>query len=362
MKEISVGNQVSGEIILKSEEYVFVDLGQKKDGILPVKSLNPDTDLNELKMGDQITAFVSKIASDSIELSQVINKKKIDFADIKNAYEQKIPVKGKVVETCKGGFRIKIMGKMGFCPISQIDQFFVDDPEAFVNKELYFFITDFEAASRNIIVSHKQYLLHSAKEKWKKIHADWLKDSSIEFHAKVLKVQDKGIVVQLDNQLTAFLPTSEVSMTHIDENKEKLAQQGQFKIRIKKINISDERQGAIVTLAEYRKDSWQGIMERFTIGQVVQGQIVQNVRAGVLIELEENFNAFLPNSEINRCDYLSAKELAVNSLLDVRIKDIDPVKRQVILSLPEKGSEQDWQQYKQDSSTGFKPFQKLFNQ
>ncbi|GKT30352.1 Ribosomal protein S1-like protein, partial [Aduncisulcus paluster] len=50
---------------------------------------------------------------------------------LREAYENKVPVEGKVAETCKGGFRVKMMHRKVFCPVSQIDTSFVEDAEAF---------------------------------------------------------------------------------------------------------------------------------------------------------------------------------------------------------------------------------------
>ena len=70
---------------------------------------------------------------------------------LKEAYEKEVPVEGKVLETCKGGFRVEIMQRKAFCPISQIDLSYVENPDDYVGQPYQFSIIKFEENGKNIV-------------------------------------------------------------------------------------------------------------------------------------------------------------------------------------------------------------------
>ena len=63
---------------------------------------------------------------------------------LQEAHESQIPVEGKVQATCKGGFDVRLLQKRAFCPISQIDLVYVEDPDPYVGQTFSFVIKRFE--------------------------------------------------------------------------------------------------------------------------------------------------------------------------------------------------------------------------
>lgn len=56
-----------------------------------------------------------------------------------------------------GGFRVQVMGKTAFCPISQIDSRFVQDGSDYDSKfSLYYYLT--REKGRDIVVSRRKLL------------------------------------------------------------------------------------------------------------------------------------------------------------------------------------------------------------
>jgi len=74
------------------------------------------------------------------------------------AHQNRIPVEGKVIETCKGGFRVQVMGQTAFCPVSQMDVHYVEKPEEFVGAVFPFLIERIEARGKNLVVNRRRLL------------------------------------------------------------------------------------------------------------------------------------------------------------------------------------------------------------
>ncbi len=352
MKKLKIGDVVEGEIILISDEFIFIDIGVKTDGILPIRSLSPNINVKNLKIGDKITANINKISYDSIELTQVLNKKEGHLNELKNAYENKIPIKGKIANSVNGGFKVNIMGKTAFCPISHIDLYHIDNVEPFINKEFLFQIIDFDPSSNKIVVSRKEILKKEQLSIWQKLKEEWETNSDLIINGKIKKEVNNGYLVELENKLMAYLPQHELN------SKEKINYNASLQFKIKNMKIEKDRIYVLLTLNFLANKDWGESLKKFKIGDIVQGQIKNVIKGGYIIEIDDNLNGFLPNHEIDKNPQISIKELQLYSLLDVEIKDIEYFKKQIILKIPE--NKEDWQQYIAKNEKKYNPFAEYF--
>jgi small subunit ribosomal protein S1 len=122
--DLQIGNTVRGKIIFISNETVFVDIGSKMDGIVEKAELLDENKELHYKEGDVVELYVVGLKEDEIKLSKALSGIG-SFTLLKEAYENRVPVEGKILETCKGGLRAEVMGKKAFCPASQVDINFV---------------------------------------------------------------------------------------------------------------------------------------------------------------------------------------------------------------------------------------------
>ena len=55
--------------------------------------------------------------------------------DLEDAFDKELSVEGRVAEVCNGGFRVQLKGKLAFCPISQMDNKRIDQPDLDVTPD-----------------------------------------------------------------------------------------------------------------------------------------------------------------------------------------------------------------------------------
>ncbi len=108
-------------------------------------------------VGSTITAWV-RLDGEKQYLSISGHARGRDTAPIEEAHRSGMPLSGIVRETNKGGFRIDLGGHRAFCPISQIDSHFVEDPQVFVGQTLQFRVVEFGAGGRTLVVSRRAIL------------------------------------------------------------------------------------------------------------------------------------------------------------------------------------------------------------
>ena len=141
-KEVRIGDKISGKIVSLGRDSVFIDTGTKIDGVVDkAELLDKDGQMN-LEEGDMLELYVVALAEDEIRLSKAVSG--IGGLNmLKEAYEKAVPVEGKIIETCKGGLRVEVLQRRAFCPISQVDLAYIEDPADYVGKTFEFLITTF---------------------------------------------------------------------------------------------------------------------------------------------------------------------------------------------------------------------------
>ncbi len=80
-------------------------------------------------------------------------------AGLETAWQSGIPVEGRLEKETKGGFEVRIHGLRAFCPLSQIERGFCNEPERYIGQKLPFEIINLERNGRNIVLSRRKLLL-----------------------------------------------------------------------------------------------------------------------------------------------------------------------------------------------------------
>ena len=119
-KDMQVGDKVRGKIISISNDTIFVDIGNKIDGVVETAEMLDQNQQMPYKEGDTVELYVVELREDEIRLSKALSGAG-SFDLLREAHQNAVPVDGKILETCKGGLRVEVMGRKAFCPASQID-------------------------------------------------------------------------------------------------------------------------------------------------------------------------------------------------------------------------------------------------
>ncbi|HSN87801.1 MAG TPA: S1 RNA-binding domain-containing protein, partial [Thermoanaerobaculia bacterium] len=169
----AVGEKVSGHILSIGEESVFVDLGAKSEGTIPVAELKDAEGNVTVNVGDTIEATVTGTNPESgtIELRKKAGGKGKKAAEvvpeIRQAFENGLPLEGTVTGLNKGGAEVQVYGMRAFCPLSQLDLRYVENPQQFVGQRLTFRVSRIEPGKTrpNIVLSRRALLEEEAETK-----------------------------------------------------------------------------------------------------------------------------------------------------------------------------------------------------
>ena len=151
------GDKVKGRIISMDSNTVFVDVGDKRDGVVDRVELTDNEGNVTVKEGEELDLYVVNVGTGGIKLSKSLSGAGgVDM--LRQAFETKLPVEGRVAGPCKGGFNVMLFGKRAFCPASQMDLRPGVDPAEHTNKHYSFAVIKFEERGRNVVVSRRALL------------------------------------------------------------------------------------------------------------------------------------------------------------------------------------------------------------
>ncbi len=336
-----VGEVVSGRVISIGSEAAFVDLGAKSEGMLEIDQIrNRDGELICV-VGDVIEARVveSGGASGVIVLRRRMGGKGIDIiAELSTAFEHRMPVDGVVAAVINGGFEVTVAGARGFCPISQIDNKFVEDPEPFVGRKLSFRITKLEAGRGgrpNIVVSRRALL----EEEAALLAAELRKRLEVGLIVKgvVTTIKDYGAFVDIGG-LEGMLHISELGHSRVAHPSDLLAVGQTVEVQVTKIepNRDPKRSEKIsLSLKSLAEDPWQQVANRFVLGSRVAGEVVRVQPFGAFVELAPGVEGLVHISELSNEKRINNPREVVNvgDRVTVTVLGVDLEKRRISLSI-----------------------------
>ena len=205
---VKQGDKVTGTVIDVTDDSVFVNVGVKIDGIMDRKDFIDNEGNLTVKVGDEVEAYVTKATSQEIVLSRSMNG--AGMAAIENAKDAGIPVEGRVIDACKGGYHVEILGKTAFCPGSQMA---AGEPESLPGQTFQFLITRVESRGRNIVVSHRALVDREREASLEKFLSEVKEGDIIE--GKVTRLAPFGAFVEVAPAVEGMIHLSELSWSRV---------------------------------------------------------------------------------------------------------------------------------------------------
>ncbi len=114
---------VSGTVLKVTPQYVVVDIGYKSEGVVPVAEFQDHEGNVSVQRGDEIAVMREPGHTEEgyIHLSHQKAQRLKAWDEIEKVFNDKAPVKARVIDRIKGGLTVDILGARAFLPGSQVD-------------------------------------------------------------------------------------------------------------------------------------------------------------------------------------------------------------------------------------------------
>jgi small subunit ribosomal protein S1 len=334
--DIEPGSKVEANITSIGKEDVFLDLGTRQDGVIPRTELEGEQGL-PVQPGDRLTVYVVGVRDGAIQCTQRMGASSAEnradreavLAALTDAWQNEIPVEGKVAAVVKGGFQVNVMGQKAFCPISQMDTRYIEEPEVYVGQTYSFAILRIEEQGRNVVVSRRKILEAEAAEKQRAVWASLEEGATVD--GVITSIRGYGAFVDIGS-IEGLLHVSEISHGRVEDPRDLLQEGQRLQVLIKKID-PEEKKISLSTKA-LTTDPWIEAIESLAVDSVVSGTVSRLKPFGAFVEIAPGVDGLLHVSEMGSGRVNHPRDVvSEGQRIEVRILQIDEERKRISLAL-----------------------------
>lgn len=331
-----------GTIASISPNQILISIGAKSEGVVAGRELEQLTqeERDALKVGQEIDVFVIIPEDDNgnVVLSLKRALEQMTWENVEKMIADEVVVDTKIIGFNKGGLIAAIGNLRGFIPSSQVSasrraQSTGDKPEQrwqkMVGQPISVRIIEVDRERRRLILSEKAANTESRSSLKDRVISELEEGKT--YTGRVTSLADFGAFVNI-NGADGLVHLSEISYERVAHPKEVL-EVGQ-EVQVKVINIDQEKKRIGLSIRALQDDPWKSRMEKFSVGQLVEGVITRLTKFGAFARLEGDIEGLIHISELSENRVEHPKEvLHEGDVKTLRIIRIDPDQHRIGLSL-----------------------------
>ena len=331
-----------GSVASVSPTQILVSIGAKSEGVISGRELEviSEEDREAFEVGQEISVFVitPEDSNGNVVLSFKRAQEQLAWESIEEMQENNDIIESKIIGYNKGGLIADIKGLRGFVPASQISmmrrsQTTGDTPEQrwgkMIGEPISVRIIEVDRSRRRLIISERAASSES-RQSIKERVIDELNEGEVHT-GRVTSLADFGAFVNI-NGADGLVHLSELSWDRIQHPNE-LLEVGQ-EVQVKVINIDRDKKRIGLSLRALSDDPWKERVEKFSVGQLIEGVITRLTKFGAFARLEGDIEGLIHISEISENRIEHPKEvLKEGEVVALRVIRIDPEQHRIGLSL-----------------------------
>ncbi|HEY6867359.1 MAG TPA: 30S ribosomal protein S1, partial [Candidatus Eisenbacteria bacterium] len=329
LRSIGEGEIVRGTVLAIENNEVLVDVGFKSEGVI---ALGEFSDPSSIQVGQVVEVFLEKMENQDGLV--VLSKQRADFVRVwdrvKEAHDLGQIVEGKLVRKIKGGVVVDLYGVEAFLPGSQIALRQVQNVDALLGQTVQVKIIKLNKRRRNIVVSRRAVLEEERDRMKATILKDLAKDQIRE--GVVKNITDFGAFVDLGG-IDGLLHITDMSWGRVAHPSE-LVKIGD-KVRVKVLNFDPEKERISLGLKQLESYPWEGVDEKYKVGDRIKGKVVSITDYGAFIELEKGVEGLIHVSEMSWTRHVRhpSKVVNIGDIIDAVVLKVDKANEKISLGL-----------------------------
>lgn len=286
------GQLVEGTVVQITNDYVYVDIGDKSEGLIPVEEFAEGLP----KEGDKVQALLSGHNANG----PVLSKKKADskrfLKEIQTAWKEKTPVEGIISKVVKSGYEVNLgIDRAAFLPISQADSDKIEKPESLLGVKSKFYIERLYSDNKlNPVVNRRKYLEEEVDSKREAFFNSVQIGDTVK--GTVKSFTSFGAFIDLGG-FDGLLHINDMSWGHVARPKD-FVKKGQ-EIELKVIRLDPAEKRINLSLKHFTEDPWIHFEEKYHVNDVVKGKVTKLTEFGAFVELEEGIEGLVHISEFS---------------------------------------------------------------
>ena len=336
-------NQIRSGVVKSITTFgAFVDLGGI-DGLLHKtdmswRRVNHPSEV--VAVGDEIEVMVISVDRDTEKVSLGLKQKTLDpWESVEDKYPIGSTVTGKVVGIVNYGAFLELEeGVEGLIHISEMSWTRRNiAPSKVVAKDdvIDAVVLDIDKGNQKLSLGLKQ--LHP--NPWELLETKYPVGTKLT--GRVRNLTNFGAFVEIEEGIDGLIHISDLSwLKRIVDPREVLKEGDEVEVMV--LSIDPTQQKISLGLKQIEPDPWIEVPNKYKIGSVVRGKVVNITSFGVFAQLEDDIEGLIHISELAEQRIEKPEDIvSVSQELDLKVIHLDPTERRIGLSLKAAQAEQD---------------------
>jgi small subunit ribosomal protein S1 len=339
MEDAKRGDILTGMILAIDNHGIIVDVGLKRDGVVPRSDVDALDDPDQYQVGQEVTVMVVKAEDYDgnlvVSIQQALASKDWDAAITHMDSGDLYP--GKVVAANKGGLIVPFGELRGFVPASHVldlPRGLGDDERAtflskLVGKRLDLKIIEVNPERRRLVLSQRE-AERDARDNAKERLLDRLKVGDV-VKGMVSSLREFGAFIDLGGA-DGLVHISELAWRRVRHPGEILNIGQEVETYVLQLDREEKRIG--LSLKRLQPNPWEEIEKNYSIGQEVEGNVSRVVSFGAFVELDNGIEALLHVSQMGDPAPQAPEELVrPGERITAKIVSLEPERQRMGLTL-----------------------------
>lgn len=322
--------QIQGTVISVSGDGIFLDIGYKIEGVLPLAAYQSAGKTQPPNPGDTLAVTIrGRNAEGYYEVAYGKIQRPTDWTALEKAFTEKGTILGTVIEVVKGGLSIDV-GVRAFMPASRTGVRDAAEMEKLVGQDIRCRITKLDVTEEDVVVDHRVIAEEEAQAAQERRLAEIKEGETV--RGTVRSLADYGAFIDLGG-VDALLHIGEISWARVTKPSDVLAVGQEVEARVLKV---DHEKGRIsVGLKQLQPHPWDSVPQKYKVGERVRGSVTRLMEFGAFVELEPGIEGLIHLSEMSWAKKTRKPSDVVRpgDAVEVMVLGVNPAERRISLGL-----------------------------
>jgi small subunit ribosomal protein S1 len=289
LDDLEAGMIVKGGVVTVDSAFVYVNVGAKSDGRVPLEEFETIPHAGEVF---NVKLMNKKLVDGVYHFSRKAADMEMGWKNFTKYYnEGGREISGRIISSSPKGKIVNCSGINTFLPYSLTADLKTINSSG---EEHLFLVKAVDFSKKSVIISRKDYL----DERSKKNYMDFIqkhKEGDI-VQGEVLKFVEFGAFVSVEG-IDALLHRNDMSWKKVFKQR-KILKQGELRDFVI-ININKDEYKISLGLKQLKNDPWSDIAQKYRVGDSVKGKVVTITPVGAFVQIDEDIEGFINNFELS---------------------------------------------------------------
>ena len=239
-------------------------------------------------------------------------------------------MEGRVKNITDFGVFIDLGGIDGLLHITDLSWGRVNHPSEMISMDdtLSVKVIDFDDEKKRVSLGLKQLTPHP----WETIETDFPKGEKVT--GKVVSMTNYGAFIEIKSGIEGLIHVSEMSWTRHVKNPSELYSLGD-QVEAVVLSIDAEERKISLGAKQLTDDPWDKIEEKYNVGSIVKGKVINLTQFGAFVELEEGIDGLIHVSDFSWTKVVRhpREMIEKDQTTEVRILEVSRESRRISLGI-----------------------------